>query len=307
MKRLLSFFPESGRHPTFIGIAAGLTATLFMGIVHTLAKEAAQYHHQVEIVFFRHVFSAVGILAFTALILRNVKTLKPQRYKPHILRTLVGTATMFCLFYALKSLSLAEASALFLTGPFFLVLLSWPLLGEKVGPVRLAGVAAGLGGAWLIIQPDHISSLTDALWGLGSALFSGLTMATLRWIGRSERALVTAFWFAAFGTLFAGIFLPFFWSPPSAQSLAILAALGFTAAIVQYFLSLSYIQLPAVTAGSLTYTMLIWSIVLDLIIWGVLPDVTVIAGGLLITGANVAILMRESYLRKKAEKDEKAL
>ncbi|MCB1556555.1 MAG: DMT family transporter [Alphaproteobacteria bacterium] len=280
------------------GLVSGLLATLFMSLTSVFAKEAAQYHHQVEIVFFRHLFSFFFILIFTGLFLRNIKALKPVRFRTHIVRAVLGSTTMFFLFYAVKYLSLAEASSLFLTGPLFLTILSWPILGERVGFIRISGVIVGLAGAWLIIQPAHISSFTGALLALASGFFSGLVMLTLRWMGRTEPPLVTVFWFATLGLAMMSVFLPFFWSTPTSHSLILMAGIGFFASLLQYFQSLSYVKLPAITAGSLMYTMLIWSFFLDLIIWGVVPDKMIILGGITITASNIAILLRSAHPTK---------
>lgn len=84
------------------GLVSGLLATLFMSLTSVFAKEAAQYHHQVEIVFFRHLFSFFFILIFTGLFLRNIKALKPVRFRTHIVRAVLGSTTMFFFFTPLN-------------------------------------------------------------------------------------------------------------------------------------------------------------------------------------------------------------
>ncbi|MFC3118668.1 hypothetical protein ACFOHS_12345 [Jhaorihella thermophila] len=49
-------------------------------------------------------------------------------------------------FLALAAMPLADATALFFVAPLFITLLSAPILGERVGPLRIGAVAVGFWG-----------------------------------------------------------------------------------------------------------------------------------------------------------------
>lgn len=56
-------------------------------------------------------------------------------------------------FLALRDLPLTTATTIMFAGPIAVTLLSAPILGEKVGPRRLAAVAVGFLGVLVVIEP----------------------------------------------------------------------------------------------------------------------------------------------------------
>src|SRR3546814_12299281 len=71
----------------------------------------------------------------------------------HLLRSLVGVVAMFCFFYAYSRMPLAVAVAIGFAAPVFVVALSVPLLGERVGPRRWTAVLVGFAGVMIMLQP----------------------------------------------------------------------------------------------------------------------------------------------------------
>lgn len=90
------------------------------------------------------------------------------------IRSIAGTISLFCTFFALARLPVADALTLTNVFPLWVALLSWPLLGEA--PSREAWIAIGVGmlGVVLVQQP-HFAE--DAALPALLALFSSFTTA----------------------------------------------------------------------------------------------------------------------------------
>ena len=76
--------------------------------------------------------------------------------------------TAFMAFYiALAEISLTVTTALFFTAPFFITLLSIPLLGEKVGMRRFVSIIIGFIGVLIVLRPDtNANGVSVGLMGL---------------------------------------------------------------------------------------------------------------------------------------------
>ncbi len=72
------------------------------------------------------------------------------------LRTVLHVAGVGVFFLALRYLPLADAVAIAFVMPFVMLLLGRFVLGETVGPRRMAACAVGFAGTLLVIQPSFV-------------------------------------------------------------------------------------------------------------------------------------------------------
>ena len=73
-------------------------------------------------------------------------SLRQHRPTLHLLRGSLMLIAFMCVYVVLAGTSLTTATALFFTAPFFITLLSIPLLGEQIGLRRFVGIAIGFSG-----------------------------------------------------------------------------------------------------------------------------------------------------------------
>jgi len=126
------------------GLAIGLIllGVAAISVNDMLIKRLSGGYPLHQIVFTR---SAIGILLGLVLVKLEggFHLLKTRQPGLHLLRGLLIVISNMSFFLALSVLPLAEATALFFAAPLFITLLSIPLLGEKVGPLRLGAVIVG--------------------------------------------------------------------------------------------------------------------------------------------------------------------
>src|SRR6056297_1096770 len=103
-------------------------------------------------VFFSHIFVQME---------GGWRILRTDQPGLHILRGLMIVTANMTFFAALAVLPLAEATALFFAAPLMITLLSIPLLGEKVGPLRLGAVVVGFVGVVIMTRPWETGGARD--------------------------------------------------------------------------------------------------------------------------------------------------
>ncbi len=241
--------------------------------------------------FFRN---AVALVFVTFVILKNRTGFKPQKGSLPFLfcRALFGTIGLVCNFYAIDRLVLADANMLNKLSPFFAVIFSAFLLGEKPTLVQIGGILTALVGSVLIIKPSGGIVTFPALIGLLGGICAGAAYTFVRRLGKTgEDSSVIIFFFSAFSCI---VCLPFMLANLSAMSLKSFLCLicaGLSACIGQFGITRAYICAPAKEISVYDYTQVIFAALLGFFVFNQLPDLFSIIGYCLICGAGVAMFL----------------
>lgn len=278
-----------------------IVVSVFMiAAMNALAKFLSGTHHPVEITFYRNIVILVGLAAWIVFSGRR-DILVTHNLKDQVVRAVVGTSGVVLAFWAISRLPLADATTLLYTAPLFVTLLSYPFLGEKVGPFRTCAVLVGFGGIVVVAAPGGTGLPPDGIaLGLAAAFFHALTQLQLRKLGRHENPLTTVFYFMLFGTILTGIAMPFiFTAPPTMEDFPLLLLIGAAGILQQVFKTYGYSMAPTAVVTPLNYFGLLWATLLGFLIWREIPGANVYLGAAIIISANLFILFREQYLKRK--------
>jgi drug/metabolite transporter (DMT)-like permease len=250
---------------------------VFFAVMDAMVKDLGTRYSTVQLVFFRSIFAFVPI-GFLILRSGSLDALRVRNVSGHILRSVVGVAAMFCFFQAFATMPLADVVAISFAAPVFVVALSVPLLGEKVGPRRWAAVLAGFAGVLIMINPgaDLLSSV--AIVPLVGTAFFALTMILLRKLGRTETSTSVAFTFTLSCTLISGLALPFFWVTPELLDWAALIAIGLLGGVGQILMTSAFKHADVAVVAPIEYTAMIWATLLGFVFWGEIPGLNIWIG-----------------------------
>lgn len=239
-------------------------------------------------VFFRNLVT-LGITSAVAFNMRD----NPFGPTPHakllVLRSLCGLAGVLLYFLALGKLTLADASLLNKTSPFFVILFAVVLLKEPFDRAVLPALLAAFLGALLVIKPSFDYELWPAVGGFFSGMFAGMAYVLVRSMKGRESPNRIIFTFSLVSTLATLPFLVADPVRPTAGQWLALAGTGVFAAGGQYGLTFAYHHARASRISVFTYLHVLFALVVGLVVWGERPDWASIIGGLLIVGAAVHI------------------
>lgn len=300
----------AGAVPTGDGAAAAarnlaaigtyVVAMAVLTLMDATIKWLSADYHTLQILAFRSLFGFIPVLVFVTVAQGGLTALKTRRPGAHLLRGLVITATGFLFFFALGRLPLADAYAIIFAAPLFLTALSVPLLGEKVGARRWAAVLVGFVGVLVVLRPGgtggalvDIGAMAALAGAFGYALFGALT----RLHSRTESNAALTVWSSLVTLAVAGASLPFVWTTPAPEDLALLVLTGLLGGVGTILIVRAFAMAPLAVIAPFEYTSMVWGVVLGFVLFGDLPGLSVWLGTAIVVAAGLYILFRENRAR----------
>lgn len=261
-----------------------------MGMLIKILGETMPNHH---LVFYRNVFAALIIAPF--LLKQRIEHIKTKRIGMHILRSILGVLAMYCFFYALANIELANAMLLKLTGPIFIPIFAILWINEKVTLKTYIAIAIGFIGVIIFLNPSTEIQFASIVGLIGGALAAAAKVA-IRKMSDTEPTARIVFYFAFFGALFSSI--PIMTGEaymPTYKEWMLLLALGLVGTCGQFCLTQAYRIAPASQVGPFTYSSLLWASLAGWLFWNEWPGINTFMGASLIITAGLVIL----YSKKK--------
>lgn len=269
-----------------LGATNALLAAALFASAAACVKVASESVDNTIIVFARNLTGLVLLLPW--MLRKGSGGLATKNLVGHLWRALFGVAAMYCFFYAISHLHLAEAVLLTYSAPLYIPLLAWWWLREPPPSVMLPALALGVGGIVLIAKPSPGELLSPAA-GIGvlSGAFAAAAMVTIRKISDTEPAVRIVSYFALLSTVLTAVPLAWTWRTPDAEAMAWLFATGVLATAGQLFLTRAYSLAPAARIGAYTYSSVIFAGAVAWLAWNEVPDLASLAGMALVVGCCV--------------------
>jgi drug/metabolite transporter (DMT)-like permease len=135
----------------------------------------------------------LSFIVILALASGSLGLIRPRNWRPVYLRAAFLTVCMFCFFAGAPYLTVPQMAAGLYTYPLFVSLLAGPLLGETVGPWRIAALLVGTSGAAIILSPWQDEFSMVQVLPILAGFFYATNILTLRKACRNESPLALAF------------------------------------------------------------------------------------------------------------------
>lgn len=231
-----------------------------------------------------------------------------RRHQPYLLgRAVLGTAAMFLFFWGINRIYLADASMISRLNPFFVTLLAFLFLKEKLSRIQIPALIAVFGAALLIIKPEFDFDTLPALAILGGALLSAGGHTLLRALKGKELPPTIIFYFSAVSSVLS---LPFaiaqFQMPHGLQWLYLIA-IGLLAVLGQVGLTNAYRFEKASEISLYNYTSIVFSAIIGYLIWDEVSDFYSIIGGIVIVSISVFVFFYNRHQQRKARRRQQHL
>ena len=243
--------------------------------------------------------SAAALLILTPLLWKaGVRSLvNVERPGMQALRVILSSAEVYCFYFAVITLPLADVMTYWLAAPIYVAAMSPFLLGEHVGWRRWTAIVIGFAGVLVALQPSAATLTAPALVSIaGSFCFAFMMLSGRALRGTPDTTLV--FWQMVGAGLLGLVIAPFQWVPPTAFDLSLLALLGVVAMVAHVCVNRSLKLADAATVAPFQYTLLFWGIVFGWLVFDDLPRPAMLVGAAIIIGAGLFIFFREHRLRR---------
>ena len=244
-----------------IGLALG--GVFLYSVLDAVMKAQGLAMGAYSAMYWRNVTGAV----LAAALYLPVRPPRPSRpaFKLHMIRSALTAVMMYCFFFGLTRVPLAQAIGLTFIAPIIALFLAAPFLGERIGAHSKLSALLGFGGVMVVVGGDLLSMNAETDFLGVSALLVFAVMYAVNLILQRKLALIAkpmeiTFYQNAFVLLFITPFAPFFLLMPANEWQWGGAVLAGSAAIGSLILvSIAYRRAEAQRLISTEYTAFVWA------------------------------------------------
>ena len=263
-----------------------------------LVKYVSQGMPAAQLIFLRGVMATLLVLA-VAHALGATPRLRDTGSRWVVLRASVDACGSLLYLGAMFHLPLANATAINLASPLFMVVFAVLFLHEKVGPARWAAIGAGFIGVLLVIQPSSDGFNAYALIALIGTLGHAVRDLLTRRVPRDVPVLLITLATTISVMLLAGVVSLFQgWRPFGWFELGLLA-------VASVFLAAAYhLIITAMREGEMSliapfrYSGLLFALMIGYVVWGDVPNLLSWCGIALLICSGVYMLHGERRRRR---------
>jgi drug/metabolite transporter (DMT)-like permease len=281
-----------------------LISSFLFAFTGAFAKLLSDYMSSVEVVFFRNI---TGVILISYAIYKS--PVKQIGGKPFLLfmRGFIGFSALLMYFYNIANIPLAQAQTFNKISPIFTAIFSYLLLKEKLSIQAWIGIFIGFIGV-LFITNFNIFALSKTDWlGICSGIGAGLAYTSIRELRKSYDNKIIVLSFMTVGTI-APLILMIVASyitidsldwilakfvMPKAIAWIYIVALGIFATFSQLYMTKAYSLASGGIVGTISYTNIIFSIALGMLLGDLFPSFMVIIGIILIIISGILVTLKK--------------
>ncbi|HEX5678581.1 MAG TPA: EamA family transporter [Alcanivorax sp.] len=257
-----------------------------------LAVMAAMIKHladtlPVEMIVFGRNLIGLAVLLPVLVASGGIRDLRTSHLRLHFIRGFTGVTAMFCFFFTIAHIPLAEAVLVKMTVPFFLPLVAWLWLKDRISGHTWAAILLGFVGVGVILRADEGVVNPVMLVALAGAAIMSVAKVSIRRMAASEPPHRVVFYFSLFATLLSALLLLRVQQMPTGTEMLWLLAIGSVAIAGQFAMTTAYQLARPGQVGVYNYSAVVWAALLGWLFWGETLVLSTVLGTLLIIGAGI--------------------
>lgn len=279
---LIEFFNQKNNSFKKVNL---ILASFFFSLMTVCVKKIDNRIPIYELVFFRSLLS----LFITSLII-NKKNLNPWgKNKPLlILRGILGTIALVCIFYAIKNMPLNISTVIQYTYPIFISIFAGVLINEKITKNLIIASITGWLGILIILNPYQLSSLNieldkfTVLIAFLGAISTALAYITVKKLSSTEDIFIIIKYFPLISVITLSPIVFFNWVTPNINDLIWIIGIGMFTQAGQTFLTIGLKKLPTSEAARINYLQVLFGSLWGILFFNELININFIFGAVLV-------------------------
>lgn len=277
-----------------LGALCLVGAVTCFAMIDAIAKLLTDDLNTVQVLWARYAFTLLPLLLITRPTgwLGHLRTARPWFQTA---RGTIPVLSSLALILGLRTMPLADATAIMFAAPLIIVVLAVVFLKERVDTVRGIAVACGFVGVLIVARPGTGVIGPTALLPAAAAFMLALYYITTRIAARTAAPMTTLFYTGLVGTVLTSAALPFVWTAMTPALWGIAVASGLIHGMGHYLAIKALTLAEASALAPFHYSQVVIATVFGLIFFGQWPDLVAASGMAIIVGAGLF-----AYLRQRA-------
>tara|TARA_Y100001968_G_scaffold321506_1_gene356078 strand:+ start:72623 stop:73528 length:906 start_codon:yes stop_codon:yes gene_type:complete len=221
-----------------------------------------------------------------------------------ILRGIIGTGALFCIFKSIELLPLAHSTIIQYTYPTITSIIAWVFLKEKVNKSIFISLLLGWLGIVFVIQPEWLFNtpnqlpITSVVIALCGSILTSFAYLLVRKLSQSEHPLVIIHYFPLISLPLTIPFILYEGIMPKGIEWLTLIGIGIFTQIGQIGITKGLSLLPASRATAINYTQVLFASILGILIFSEQLNNYVIIGAIAILCATLISVGTKQKLKR---------
>ncbi len=260
-------------------------ASFFFSLMTLCVKHIDKKISIYELVFFRSILS----LMITLFIIR-VKNLNPwgNNRSLLILRGILGTLALVCIFYAIRNMPLSISTVIQYTYPIFISIFACIFIDEKITRKLIFALIIGWLGISIILNPTQLLNLNVEINYLAiliaffGSIFTALAYVTVKKLAFTEDVYVIIAYFPIVSSITLLPLVLINWVTPNLHDLIWIIGIGLFTQLGQTFLTMGLKHLPASEASTINYIQVLFGSIWGILFFSETINISFLFGALLV-------------------------
>ena len=269
-----------------------LLAIFLFSCVDAIGKLLTVHIHPLQVGWTRQL--GIAVIALYLIARRGRGVLRTNSRWLQIARaaTVAGASTL--IYFALQHVPLADATAVLFVGPFMITVVAAIFLKEPVGFRRWITIIIGFAGTLLVVRPGMGIVHPAIFFVFLTAAFFAARQIIARILATRDPIETTIVYTGLGSVTILSIPLLSVWqTPDSLYVVGLCCAIALIAGVAEICMIKSVEMTLAVVVAPVMYTMIVWSVLIGLVIFKQVPDLSTIFGAGIIIGSGIYSLYHD--------------
>ena len=262
-----------------------ILASFFFSLMTVCVKNIDERIPIYELVFFRSLLS----LMITLFLIR-IKNINPwgNNRLLLILRGILGTLALICIFHAIRNMPLSISTVIQYTYPIFISIFAGIFINEKISRNLVYALIIGWLGILVIINPTQLSNISAkvddfSIWiAFLGAIFTAMAYITVKKLSLTEDVYVIIQYFPLVSLITLLPIVLINWVTPNFTELIWIFGIGLFTQLGQTFLTIGLKVLPATKASTINYLQVLFGSIWGILFFNEIININFFLGALLV-------------------------